>query len=63
MTLLFKETGPGHKARSPQDKVLFAIDSMTNKVLYHKKLGATKKIHMPTVIIYAKFSFMFNEAT
>lgn len=62
MTLLFKETGPGHKARSPQDKVLFAIDSMTNKVLYHKKLGATKKIHMPTEIFieHSEVNIMYN---
>ncbi|XP_067001729.2 translation initiation factor eIF2B subunit epsilon isoform X2 [Anabrus simplex] len=48
MTLIYKEAGVGHKSRSPDDETILAVDSLTDRVLFHQKLGAgNKKVTFP----------------
>ncbi|KAK7865186.1 hypothetical protein R5R35_012043 [Gryllus longicercus] len=63
MTILYKEAGPGHNTRSPEDETVLAVDSSTNRILFHKKVGQTsKKIVFPleTFMDRSKTELLYN---
>ncbi|KAG8444993.1 hypothetical protein GDO86_009948 [Hymenochirus boettgeri] len=54
MTMIFKESSPGHRTRCQEDDVIMAVDSKTKRVLlYQKSLGVTR-FHFPVNIFQSK---------
>lgn len=48
MTMVYKEAGPGHFARSVDGEAVLAVDASTGRVLVHHKMKTgTKKINIP----------------
>lgn len=63
MTILYKEAGAGHNSRSPEDETILAVDSQTNRILFHKKVGhSSKKIIFPleTFMDRSKTEVLYN---
>jgi hypothetical protein len=51
MTMVYKEAGPGHFARSVDGEAVLAVDASTGRVLVHHKMKTgTKKINIPLVL-------------
>uniref|UniRef100_A0ACB8FB87 Translation initiation factor eIF-2B subunit epsilon n=1 Tax=Sphaerodactylus townsendi TaxID=933632 RepID=A0ACB8FB87_9SAUR len=48
MTMVFKESSPGHRARCQEDDVILATDSATNRVLHYQKTQGLKRFQFPT---------------
>lgn len=49
MTMVFKESSPGHRARCQEDDVILAMDSATNRVLHYQKTQGLKRFPFPMV--------------
>lgn len=49
MTMLFKESSPGHKSRCEEDDVIVAMDSKSKRILHYQKTQGLKKLHFPMV--------------
>ncbi|XP_038671934.1 translation initiation factor eIF-2B subunit epsilon isoform X1 [Scyliorhinus canicula] len=47
MTMIFKESSPGHRTRCQEDDVIAAIDSKTSRVLHYQKTHELKKFRFP----------------
>ncbi|XP_043926135.1 translation initiation factor eIF-2B subunit epsilon [Protopterus annectens] len=47
MTMIFKESSPGHRARCQEDDIIVAIDSQTSRVLHYQKTHGLKKLKFP----------------
>uniref|UniRef100_A0A6Q2X7H2 Translation initiation factor eIF2B subunit epsilon n=1 Tax=Esox lucius TaxID=8010 RepID=A0A6Q2X7H2_ESOLU len=50
MTMVFKESSPGHKSRCEEDDVIVAMDSKSKRVLHYQKTQGLKKLQFPMVI-------------
>ncbi|XP_015263214.1 PREDICTED: translation initiation factor eIF-2B subunit epsilon [Gekko japonicus] len=48
MTMIFKESSTGHRARCQEDDVILAMDSATNRVLHYQKTQGLKRFRFPT---------------
>ncbi|XP_077354381.1 translation initiation factor eIF2B subunit epsilon [Festucalex cinctus] len=53
MTMLFKESSPGHKSRCEEDDVIVAMDSNSQRVLHYHKTQSLKKLHFPMNIFHS----------
>uniref|UniRef100_W5MB06 Translation initiation factor eIF2B subunit epsilon n=1 Tax=Lepisosteus oculatus TaxID=7918 RepID=W5MB06_LEPOC len=47
MTMIFKESSPGHKSRCEEDDVIVAVDSKSKRVLHYQKTHGLKKLRFP----------------
>ncbi|XP_054624151.1 translation initiation factor eIF-2B subunit epsilon [Dunckerocampus dactyliophorus] len=53
MTMLFKESSPGHKSRCEEDDLVVALDSKSQRVLHYHKTHGLKKLHFPMNIFHS----------
>ncbi|KAF7667513.1 hypothetical protein LDENG_00059010 [Lucifuga dentata] len=53
MTMIFKESSPGHKSRCAEDDVIVAMDSKSQRVLHYQKTQGLKKLHFPMNIFHS----------
>lgn len=49
MTMIFKESSPGHKTRSEDDDVIVAMDSKSKRILHYQRAQALKRLQFPMV--------------
>lgn len=49
MTMIFKESSPGHHARCREDDIVIAMDSATNRVLHYQRTQGLKRFRFPMV--------------
>ncbi|KAG8581711.1 hypothetical protein GDO81_007775 [Engystomops pustulosus] len=54
MTMILKESSPGHRTRCQEDDVIIAMDSKTKRVLLYQKKQDLKRYHFPTSIFQSK---------
>ncbi|XP_030430858.1 translation initiation factor eIF-2B subunit epsilon [Gopherus evgoodei] len=47
MTMIFKESSPGHRARCQEDDIILAMDSTTNRVLHYQRTQELKCFRFP----------------
>ncbi|KAJ6651969.1 hypothetical protein lerEdw1_015866 [Lerista edwardsae] len=47
MTMIFKESSPGHSARCQEDDIIVAMDSATKRVLHYQKTQGLKRFRFP----------------
>ncbi|KAG2462342.1 translation initiation factor eIF-2B subunit epsilon [Polypterus senegalus] len=52
MTMIFKESAPGHKSRCQEDDTIIAVDSKTKRVLHYQKTHGLKKLKFPMNIFH-----------
>lgn len=50
MTMIYKESSPGHKSRCAEDDVMVVMDSKSKRVLHYQKTQGLKKLQCPMVI-------------
>uniref|UniRef100_A0AAQ6ILK8 Translation initiation factor eIF2B subunit epsilon n=1 Tax=Anabas testudineus TaxID=64144 RepID=A0AAQ6ILK8_ANATE len=53
MTMIFKESSPGHKSRCEEDDVIVATDSKSQRILHYQKTQGLKKVHFPMNIFHS----------
>ncbi|KAM8838925.1 translation initiation factor eIF2B subunit epsilon [Synchiropus picturatus] len=53
MTMLFKESSPGHKSRCQEDDVVVATDSNNQRILHYQKTQGLKKMKFPVNIFHS----------
>uniref|UniRef100_A0A7N9AYL8 Translation initiation factor eIF2B subunit epsilon n=1 Tax=Mastacembelus armatus TaxID=205130 RepID=A0A7N9AYL8_9TELE len=53
MTMIFKESTPGHKSRCEEDDVIVAVDSKSQRVLHYQKTQGLKKLQFPMNIFHS----------
>lgn len=49
MTMIFKDSSPGHKSRCDEDDVIVAMDSKSQRILHYQKTQGLKKLQFPMV--------------
>lgn len=49
MTMIFKESSPGHRSRCEEDDVIIAMDSKSQRILHYQKTQGLKKLQFPMV--------------
>lgn len=49
MTMIFKESSPGHKSRCEEDDVIVAMDSKSQRILHYQKTQGLKRLQFPMV--------------
>lgn len=49
MTMIFKESSPGHRSRCEEDDVIVAVDSKSQQILHYQKTQELKKLQFPMV--------------
>lgn len=49
MTMIFKESSPGHKTRCEDDDIIVAMDSKSKRILHYQKAQALKRLQFPMV--------------
>ncbi|XP_059847983.1 translation initiation factor eIF-2B subunit epsilon [Hypanus sabinus] len=47
MTMIFKQSSPGHRTRSQEDDIIAAVNSKTSRVLHYQKAHKLKKFQFP----------------
>uniref|UniRef100_A0ABM5G418 Translation initiation factor eIF2B subunit epsilon n=1 Tax=Pogona vitticeps TaxID=103695 RepID=A0ABM5G418_9SAUR len=47
MTMIFKESSPGHQARCQEDDVIIAMDGATKRVLHYQRTRGLKRFRFP----------------
>ncbi|XP_053165528.1 translation initiation factor eIF-2B subunit epsilon [Hemicordylus capensis] len=47
MTMIFKESSPGHRARCQEDDIILAMDSATKRVLHYQRTQGLKRFEFP----------------
>ncbi|XP_078060676.1 translation initiation factor eIF2B subunit epsilon [Mustelus asterias] len=52
MTMIFKESSPGHRTRCQEDDIIAAMDSKTSRVLHYQKAHGLKKFRFPIHIFH-----------
>lgn len=52
MTMIMKESPPGHRSRCEEDDVIVAVDSKSRRIFHYQKTQGLKKFHFPLVIFY-----------
>uniref|UniRef100_A0A671RFJ7 Translation initiation factor eIF2B subunit epsilon n=1 Tax=Sinocyclocheilus anshuiensis TaxID=1608454 RepID=A0A671RFJ7_9TELE len=53
MTMIFKESPPGHKTRCEDDDIIVAMDSKSKRILHYQRAQALKKLHFPMNIFHS----------
>lgn len=53
MTMVFKESSPGHRSRCEEDDMIVAMDSKTQRVLHYQKTQGLKKMQFPMNIFHS----------
>ncbi|CAL1580102.1 unnamed protein product [Knipowitschia caucasica] len=53
MTMVFKESSPGHRSRCEEDDIIVAMDSKTHRVLHYQKTQGLKKMQFPMNIFHS----------
>ncbi|KAG7456943.1 hypothetical protein MATL_G00241280 [Megalops atlanticus] len=53
MTMIFKESSPGHKSRCEEDNVIVAMDSKSKRVLHYQKTHGLKRLQFPMNIFHS----------
>uniref|UniRef100_A0A667ZZW4 Translation initiation factor eIF2B subunit epsilon n=1 Tax=Myripristis murdjan TaxID=586833 RepID=A0A667ZZW4_9TELE len=53
MTMIFKESSPGHKSRCEEDDIIVAMDSKSQRVLHYQKTQGLKRLHFPMNIFHS----------
>ncbi|KAM4772565.1 translation initiation factor eIF2B subunit epsilon [Rhinophrynus dorsalis] len=54
MTMVLKESSPGHCTRCQEDDVIIAMDSKTKRVLLYQKTQGLKRFHFPMSVFQSK---------
>lgn len=49
MSMIFKESSPGHKSRCEEDDVIVAVDSKSQRILHYQKTQGLKRLQFPMV--------------
>lgn len=49
MTMIFKESSPGHRSRCEEDDVIVGVDSKSQRLLHYQKTQGLKKLQFPVV--------------
>uniref|UniRef100_A0A665X9Q4 Translation initiation factor eIF2B subunit epsilon n=1 Tax=Echeneis naucrates TaxID=173247 RepID=A0A665X9Q4_ECHNA len=49
MTMIFKESSPGHRSRCEEDDVIVAMDSKSQRILHYQKTQGLRKLQFPMV--------------
>uniref|UniRef100_A0A8C2XQK6 Translation initiation factor eIF2B subunit epsilon n=1 Tax=Cyclopterus lumpus TaxID=8103 RepID=A0A8C2XQK6_CYCLU len=52
MTMVFKESSPGHKSRCEEDDVIVAMDSRSQRILHYEKTHGLKRLQFPMNIFH-----------
>ncbi|XP_056148845.1 translation initiation factor eIF-2B subunit epsilon isoform X2 [Lampris incognitus] len=52
MTMIFKESSPGHKSRCEEDDIIAAVDSKSQRILHYQKTQGLKKLQFPMNIFH-----------
>uniref|UniRef100_A0A8C5C4V2 Translation initiation factor eIF2B subunit epsilon n=1 Tax=Gadus morhua TaxID=8049 RepID=A0A8C5C4V2_GADMO len=52
MTMVFKESSPGHKSRCEEDDIIVAMDTKSQRVLHYQKTQGLKKLQFPMNIFH-----------
>ncbi|XP_003457489.1 translation initiation factor eIF2B subunit epsilon [Oreochromis niloticus] len=53
MTMIFKESSPGHRSRCEEDDVIVAVDSKSQQILHYQKTQGLKKLQFPMNIFHS----------
>ncbi|XP_067898859.1 translation initiation factor eIF-2B subunit epsilon [Heterodontus francisci] len=53
MTMIFKESSPGHRTRCQEDDIIVAMDSKTSRVLHYQKAHRLKKFRFPMHVFHS----------
>ncbi|XP_072297127.1 translation initiation factor eIF2B subunit epsilon [Eucyclogobius newberryi] len=53
MTMVFKESSPGHRSRCDEDDIIVAMDSKNQRVLHYQKTQGLKKLQFPMNIFHS----------
>uniref|UniRef100_A0A8C9RR24 Translation initiation factor eIF2B subunit epsilon n=1 Tax=Scleropages formosus TaxID=113540 RepID=A0A8C9RR24_SCLFO len=53
MTMIFKQSSPGHKSRCEEDDIIVAMDSKTKRVLHYQRTQGLKKLQFPMNIFHS----------
>ncbi|XP_048448737.1 translation initiation factor eIF-2B subunit epsilon, partial [Rhincodon typus] len=53
MTMIFKESSPGHRTRCQEDDIIAVMDSKTNRVLHYQKAHSLKKFRFPMHVFHS----------
>uniref|UniRef100_A0A8C1QEP6 Translation initiation factor eIF2B subunit epsilon n=1 Tax=Cyprinus carpio TaxID=7962 RepID=A0A8C1QEP6_CYPCA len=53
MTMIFKESPPGHKTRCEDDDIIVAMDGKSKRILHYQRAQALKKLHFPMNIFHS----------
>ncbi|XP_076828481.1 translation initiation factor eIF2B subunit epsilon [Brachyhypopomus gauderio] len=53
MTMIFKESSPGHRTRCDEDDIIVAMDSKSKRVLHYQKTQGLKKLQFPMNIFHS----------
>jgi len=49
MTMIFKESSPGHRSRCEEEDVIVAVDGKSQQILHYQKTQGLKKLQFPMV--------------
>uniref|UniRef100_A0A3Q3L6N2 Translation initiation factor eIF2B subunit epsilon n=1 Tax=Labrus bergylta TaxID=56723 RepID=A0A3Q3L6N2_9LABR len=63
MTIIFKESSPGHRSRCEEDDVIVAMDSRSQRVLHYQKTHGLKRLQFPMVRASHLISSLSNKAS
>lgn len=53
MTMIFKESSPGHKTRCEEEDMIMAIDSKSKRILHYQRAQALKRLQFPMNIFHS----------
>ncbi|KAI4891276.1 hypothetical protein NFI96_016475 [Prochilodus magdalenae] len=53
MTMIFKESSPGHRTRCDEDDIIVAVDSRSKRVLHYQRTLGLKKFQFPMNIFHS----------
>uniref|UniRef100_A0A8C4I5U5 Translation initiation factor eIF2B subunit epsilon n=1 Tax=Dicentrarchus labrax TaxID=13489 RepID=A0A8C4I5U5_DICLA len=53
MTMIFKESSPGHRSRCEEDDVIVAMDSKSQRILHYQKTQGLKRLQFPMNIFHS----------
>lgn len=62
MTMIFKESSPGHKTRCEEDDIIVAMDGKSKRVLHYQRAQSLKKLQFPMVryLLNDRYCFTFQ---
>ncbi|XP_030630137.1 translation initiation factor eIF2B subunit epsilon [Chanos chanos] len=53
MTMIFKESSPGHKTRCAEDDIIVAMDSKSKRILHYQRTQGLKRLQFPMNIFHS----------